>query len=425
MSTAVTVPTTQRDDLDVGDGLSAPRSMNGEGSKSIGAPSGAIILGGDYRGLGIARSLGRRKIPVLIFRDEHGVAAHSRYVKRVIPWHSASNHDTVQRLVELAQQLPGEWALFPTTDQMTALIAHNRDVLERHFILTTERAEVVEVAEDKRKSHELAQRNGIAFPRTWLASNVEEAEGLDLPFPVILKPAKKESSNQLTHEKAWKVSGRAELARQFRRACRLLPADQVMIQDIIPGDGHQQLSYAGVMSHGQPVAEVVAQRLRQYPRDFGLHSTFVVSVSDQEVEEAGRKIVRDLDYTGLIEIEFKRDPRDGSLNLLDINTRVWGWHTLGLRSNVDFAFISWQILCGQEVEFVRIHPGETWIRVLTDAYVALGEVRAKRLKASQYLRSFARLHDRAIFALDDPLPAVWDAPIIARLGLLRRWSSRG
>src|SRR5215510_15743442 len=41
---------------------------------------GGIILGGDYQGLGIARSLGRRGVPVCVIDDEYSIARYSRYV---------------------------------------------------------------------------------------------------------------------------------------------------------------------------------------------------------------------------------------------------------------------------------------------------------------------------------------------------------
>ena len=36
-----------------------------------------------------------------------------------------------------------------------------------------------------------------------------------------------------------------------------------------------------------------------------------------------------------LEIEFKRDIRDGRPKLLDINARAWGWHSIGARAGVE------------------------------------------------------------------------------------------
>jgi D-aspartate ligase len=387
--------------------------------QKLSSPQGAIVLGGDYRGLGIVRNLGRRGIPVWVIKDRHTVAAHSKYADRVIDWPAGSDEDRVERLQGLGKTvIPGYWALFPTTDEMTAVVARSCENLNRTFSITTAPLDVVEIGQDKRKTHALAAANGIGFPQTWLPRDLREVEGLNLSYPVIIKPAVKDRANPLTHDKAWRVVSRSELIRQYQVACRLLPADQIMIQDMIPGDGRFQYSYAGVMREGRPVADVVAKRLRQYPADLGLHSTYVVSVEDAEVEEAGRRIAADLNFTGLLEVEFKRDPRDFSLNLLDINTRVWGWHTLGVRSGVDFAYINWQMLQGKDVAPVRVPPGETWMRFLTDCLTSLSQIRSGRATVGGYVKSVVGRHDAAVMGVDDPLPMILDAPMLAYL----RWT---
>jgi predicted ATP-grasp superfamily ATP-dependent carboligase len=47
--------------------------------------TGAVVLGADYRGLGIVQSLGRRGIPVWVVYDgARGVANFSRYTTRAV-----------------------------------------------------------------------------------------------------------------------------------------------------------------------------------------------------------------------------------------------------------------------------------------------------------------------------------------------------
>jgi predicted ATP-grasp superfamily ATP-dependent carboligase len=43
---------------------------------------GAVVIGGDYQGLGIARSLGRRGVPVFVIDSEPSIAPLSRFVGR-------------------------------------------------------------------------------------------------------------------------------------------------------------------------------------------------------------------------------------------------------------------------------------------------------------------------------------------------------
>ena len=57
--------------------------------------------------------------------------------------------------------------------------------------------------------------------------------------------------------------------------------------------------------------------------DFGRASTFVETVEDTATSATAGHLLRALRYTGIEEVEFKRDPRDGKLKLLDINPPVW------------------------------------------------------------------------------------------------------
>ena len=49
--------------------------------------------------------------------------------------------------------------------------------------------------------------------------------------------------------------------------------------------------------------------------------------------------MRAINYYGLVELEYKLDPRDGQYNLLDVNGRTWGYHTLGPGAGVDFPYL--------------------------------------------------------------------------------------
>ena len=46
---------------------------------NLGRPPGAVVIGGDYQGLGIVRSLGKMGVPVCVIDDEHSISRFSRY----------------------------------------------------------------------------------------------------------------------------------------------------------------------------------------------------------------------------------------------------------------------------------------------------------------------------------------------------------
>jgi predicted ATP-grasp superfamily ATP-dependent carboligase len=382
--------------------------------------AGALVIGGDYRGLGIVRSLGREGIPVWVLTDEHLLAATSRYARRSLPWPATDEAQRVNYLLDLGvrHRLDG-WALFPTGDEAVALLARNHTELKKQFRLTIPPWEEICWAYDKRLSHALAQKLGVDFPQTCYPESCEAVAKLDCAFPVILKPAFKQNFNELTHAKAWRVDNRQDLLARYQAACKLMDPSLIMVQELIPGGGEAQFSYATLSVEGHSLAWVVARRTRQYPSDFGRSSSYVETIDLEEVIEPSQRFLRATNYTGLVEFEFKRDLRDGRYKLLDVNPRVWGWHSVGRRAGVDFPYLLWRLIQGQPVSELRARPGVRWVRMVTDLPTVAGEIRRGQLSPQSYLRSLRGPLEFAIFAADDPLPALAEVPLLSYLAWKR------
>jgi len=386
------------------------------------ANSGALVIGGDYRSLGTVRSLGRHKIPVWVLVDDHLLAGLSRYTQRRLPWPETDEAKQVEYLLQLSEthNLRG-WALIPSSDETAATVSRYHRVLRDRFRLTLPPWEVLQWAYDKRLTYRLASMRGIPCPWTRIPGSRDEVELLNCRFPVILKPAVKPVLNALTVARAWRVENRESLLASYDEACRMVDPSAIMIQEFIPGSGEEQFSYAALSVGGRPLASLTARRVRQYPVEFGRFSTFVETVDNQEVEEWGRRFLSEVGFTGLIELEFKRDPSSRQLKLLDVNPRIWGWHTLGRRAGVDFSYLLWRLTQGDSFQEVTGRPGIRWVRMSTDLAAALSEIRHGRLSAGAYLRSLFGPIESAVFAVDDPLPGLLEVPLSAYQVLKRRW----
>jgi predicted ATP-grasp superfamily ATP-dependent carboligase len=306
------------------------------------------------------------------------------------------------------------WALIPSSDEAAALVARHHDRLARHYSHTIPSWEVTRWAYDKRLTYELADRAGVPRPRTVQPQGQGDAAVSAFRFPAVLKPAVKESFNSLTAAKAWLVKDAEHAKERIAEAQLLVPSDVLMLQELVPGGGEAQFSYAALCRDGEPLATLMARRTRQYPADFGRASTFVETVDDPpELAHLSERLLRELSYSGLIEVEFKRDRRDGVLKLLDVNPRVWGWHSLCARAGVDFPWLLWLLISGRPVPRVRARPGVGWLRLTTDTPTAIRELVARRLPMREYARSLRSPRERAIFAWDDPLPGVAEVPLMA------------
>lgn len=387
------------------------------GCPPIGDCAGAIVTGADYRGLGIVRSLGRRGIPVCVLREDgHFLGATSRYASRSLRWPPGDSFKQVEFLANLAvrEGLKG-WALFPTTDPLVTLVARHHKALGAHYRLTIPPWDVLQWVCDKRLLHRLAQDLGLNQPWSFFPRKRDDVASLDWRFPVILKPALRLGFNRFTKSKAWPAGDRASLLSRYDEASALVGPEMVMIQEVVPGWGESQFSYAALCRDGQPVASIVARRIRQFPMDFGRFSTYVETVDDPRVDEAAARLLAAVGFTGIVEIEFKKDSRDGQYKLLDVNPRVWGWHTLGQRAGVDFPHLLWLLVKGEPLPQVRGRTGERWRRFSADLPMAIYEILKGRLSVWEYLRSLRVPAESAIFAWDDPLPGLLELPSLASL----------
>lgn len=383
---------------------------------------GAIVIGGDSRGLGVARSLGRRGIPVwLIDEGDYRVARYSRYVQRSFPWPDGDDEAEQARfLTGIAEEhgLQG-WTLFPTSDETSAFVARYHELLSERFRLTTPPWAQTRLAYDKRLTYELAREVGVAAPWTHHPGSRAELESLEVEFPCILKPSAKTGLNRFTHDKAWPVDSREELLARYAEACSLVTAEQVMVQEMIPGGGEAQFSFGAACLDGRPLGSIVACRRRQYPVTFGHSSSFVETVDAPEAELGARRLLEAIGYTGLVEVEFKRDPRSGEYKVLDVNPRLWTWFTLGARAGVDFPYLGFQIARGEAPAETRARTGVRWVRMGTDLLAASTEIRRRRLSPAAYARSLRPPLQLAVFATDDPRPLASTVPsLVSRM--LRR-----
>jgi predicted ATP-grasp superfamily ATP-dependent carboligase len=378
------------------------------------------VLGGDHRGLGVARSLGRRGIPVWIVGESADrVAGSSRYCLRRMHWPDSELAGRIEFLLELRERagLDG-WVLFVAHDDVAELVARNAERLSG-FLLTTDSARVLERAADKRLAYQLAGEAGIPCPRTVYPRSRDDLESIEIAFPAILKPTIKESVNKFTYDKAWPARDRRELIALYDAATALVAPETIMVQELLPGGGEVQFSFGALCHQGRPIASVTARRLRQYPLDFGHSSSCVETIDEPEVAHHAQSLLAALDYSGLVEVEFMRDVRDGSLRLLDVNARLWTWHSLAQRAGVDLPYLQWRLVRGEPVSPCQTIAGVRWIRPATDVVACAQLLAARRERALALLRTYRRPVELAPFAADDPMPALLEMPVNFANGVMR------
>src|SRR5206468_2210117 len=175
--------------------------------------TGALVIGGDYQGLGIARSLGRRGVPVCILDDERSIARFSRYSAHAVKVPDLRSEQTaVETVLNVGRRLGlKNWVLYPTRDETVAAFSRHRPLLAEWFRVPTPEWSTIQWVWDKRNTYRLAEELKIPVPRTCCPRDIDELRNIDMDLPVAVKPAIKEHFIYATKVKAWRANTRAEL----------------------------------------------------------------------------------------------------------------------------------------------------------------------------------------------------------------------
>ena len=379
----------------------------------------AYVLGGYEAGLAVVRSLGEAGVPVVcVWHSELEIARASRHVRLSVrapdPWLESEKY--VQFLLDLEGRLGGGLVV-ATTDETLITVARAKDTLETVHLVASPSWSVAERFVDKHRTYALAERLGIAAPRTVLPTSAEELEQIatDFPYPCVVKPRLSHLYRDAFGVKMTKASGPEGLVATWRRAEQA--GIGVLVQEYIPGPESGGVNYNGYLVDAGVVAELTARKVRLCPSDLGYPSV-VVSRRVPEVLAPSRRLLQGMGMTGFANVEFKRDARDGSYKLMEVNGRPNMSGLLSLRCGTNFPLITYRHHVLGELPSAGVggkdKQGVYWINESADLLAGASRVRAGRLSLRAYVEPYVRPHVFARLSVSDPSPFLIRA--ISKLG---------
>ncbi len=383
---------------------------------------GAVVTGGDFQGLGVLRTLARKNIPIILLDSDHNIGRYSRYKKTFFKAPRPSDEeDYVHFLIELAknERISG-WVIFANSDEVVYILSKYKDRLKEFYKIPIPNWAVTRKIYIKKETYQIAEKHEIPIPKTYYPRDLEELLTLDIRFPAVIKPSIRDHFYSRIKIKAFRINNREELVRTYRWVCSVIDPSEVLVQDFIPGGPNYLYSFCPFFKGGKVVTSIMARRARQHPMDFGHASTFAELVQVPELREIGEKFLSLIDFYGIAEVEFMKDPRNGEYKLIEVNPRVWGWHTLAIAAGIDLPYCLYQDMIGEEIQVgTPIHHCK-WIRLITDTPTVFLEVAKGRMKISDYLASMKGRKEFAVFDPGDPIPFFVELLMIPYL-----WAKRG
>jgi D-aspartate ligase len=350
--------------------------------------------------LNLVRSLGSEGVPVTVFAEYVGApAAASRYCTEavVLPRFTESPERLAAALERYSLAQPCRPVVFPSADPDLALLSGWRDRLQASCDLVLARSALIADLTDKRRFAALARERQLEVPCTWTASSIDDLrrQADQVRLPVIVKP-----SNPV-HWKTDRIAGLAPASKAIRvddparleTICHALfeAGIEFVIQELVPGDDQEHYDlHAFFDRESQPVAWFTGRKHRIFPVHAG-SGCFVESVAMDALADAGLRMLRELRYTGIANVNYKRDPRDGRFRLLEINPRVSQWNILAARCGVNLPWLAYAELSGLPAPPVgRQRQAVFYLNWRNDRW-AYRSYRAEGLLGlSDYLRTLAR-----------------------------------
>lgn len=365
----------------------------------------AIVVGGGSNALSIARSLGRSGVTVYAINEP---AAHVRY-SRYARW--------IDLPVDAESQ--ARWLLGPESDRLRGsvllaagdaaieLIAEHRDELAEKYLLDLSNTAAQRTMLNKLDTYRAAVAAGVPTPRFWLATTLDELDALrgSLVFPLIVKPRLSHVFEERFGRKFLVAESHDQLADAFRTVqdARI----ETMLVERIPGGDDRLCSYYTYLDEdGRPLFDFTKRIIRRWPVGMGA-ACYHITDHVPGVRELGLKLFHQVGLRGLANVEFKLDPRDGQLKLIECNARFTAANGLLADCGFDLARFVYNRLSG--LEPLTLDHYRTGVRLWypIDDFKSFRELRGRgEITLTRWLASLCHRQTFPFFRWYDPLPTL-------------------
>lgn len=370
----------------------------------------AIVIGGGANALSIARSLGRTGIQVWALNYDNSPVRYSRFSR----WLSLDGKSQGKSawgeflLGSASDDLEGA-VLIPASDDALELLIEHYDKLKRKFRLDLFVPDAQASMLNKLETYQAAKRVGVPTPKFWLVDSKSSVMSVrdELVFPLLVKPL---YSHRFVATFGVKFLV-AETFEELISAWEKIDEDhEVMLVEKIPGPDSQLCSYYTYIDEdGEHLFQFTKRIIRRFPPEMGVACRHVTDHIPELVEPA-TKLFAEVGLRGLANVEFKLDPRDGVLKLIECNARITAANILLDRCGYDLAYFLYQRVCEGDLPEFGDYPDNAYLWNPVDDLRAFLQLRRRgELSFRDWIKSISKTNvTLQIFQWSDPLPSWMD-----------------
>lgn len=318
-----------------------------------------LVTNPSYRNTtAIVRALGREGIRVELLgaiskagKRQDGQAFHSRYCRRR---HYARDprHDIEGFVDDLEDLLRREKydVLLPVSTNTVIPVSRSAGRIRPLAPFPFPDYDKVELAHDKSKMIALAERLGVAVPRTVCLDGRAELNALldGFEFPVVIKTRKGAASSGVFYASDRQgisdILERLEARPLSDPSAELVDSASPLMQEFIAGPIHDVCILA---REGEVLAHTVQVRERTLPVNGG-SGVINRTCEHEQIRDYAFRLVEGMKWNGIAMVEFKLDSA-GRPRLMELNPKFWGTLDLSIQAGVNFPLLACLMVTGQEV----------------------------------------------------------------------------
>jgi predicted ATP-grasp superfamily ATP-dependent carboligase len=361
--------------------------------------------------LAIIRSLGRRGIEITGASDiSSDFPLFSKFCKKKILLRTDSD-DMGNKIKELLNIFKNNHfdVFFPLMreDSLLALAKYKND-FEQYTRIVLPSLDQLSILSDKAKVSSLLSELGIPGPKTYFVNSESVLDSIleNANFPLIIKPFRGEGTTGIKI-----IYNPKELEINYNKIESTYGS--TLIQEFIYG---KKYSAVFLLNKNYEVRRFfVHHAIREYPINGG-PACFLESVKYDPIYEYGLKLLTRANYSGMAEMEFIVDNKDGKPKIIDVNPRFYGSLQCAIAAGVDFPFDVFNMAMKGDIETdLSYKEGVTCRHLLfEDTKHLLSVLRGEKSpkysigKMATILNYLNFFHDDSYFvlSLSDPLPAL-------------------
>ncbi len=369
----------------------------------------AIVIGYGVSSLGVIRSLGLKGLQITaMYYDKMDYSHTSKYVcERIRVPHP---HIEEKKFIDVLLRNSHKWKgslIFDTDDNVAVSISKNKPELAKYYTILTPEWEILRKFIEKPETYRLAERCNVPYPKTFLPKTLNELHMIEggIDYPCLLNPVLGHKFRSEFKSKNFKADNYDELRSKFNFC--LESGHEVMIQEIIPGPPSNMYKYmVYINSEGHINARFFVMKVRQDPPQFGITRVGISQNRDLEVEKFTEKLLKEAEFKGIADAEYKKDPRDNRFKLLEINARTIRSNWLATYCGVNFPWIIYMDLVEKkQIEVREYRKNVYWIDLNADIFNSIFRHDQENLGFRDYVKPYlAKDKTFAVLSKDDIRP---------------------